>query len=188
MASKIGKNKYYVYALCEGDNPFYIGKGSGNRAYKYSLNIKTHNKLLNDKFNNLKKNNLNFNIKILEKNLNEKDSLLKEKYYISKYGRKCFNEGKLCNYTEGGNQPLSYDQLYKIYGKNKIDEFKNKQKQTFQNKIFERNIEKLLSLEKLLNEKYLIKDIAKILNVNRNTISNWINKYNLIMIKHIKIN
>jgi hypothetical protein len=48
--------KYYVYGLFEEDKdtPFYIGKGSGRRIIRYSLDDTRHGYMLVCKFKNLK--------------------------------------------------------------------------------------------------------------------------------------
>lgn len=87
------RNDFYVYAyLREDGSPYYIGKGTGRRAYQ--KNKKTH------KFVNIPKKE---NIIILLDNLTEECALEKEKEFISNYGRKS-DGGILINVSEGGEK------------------------------------------------------------------------------------
>jgi hypothetical protein len=69
------RNNYYVYAyLRDNMSPYYVGKGTGNRAYQ--KNKKTH------KFVNIPKDKTK--IVYLVENLTEEDALIKEKEIIKK--------------------------------------------------------------------------------------------------------
>lgn len=82
--------RFYTYAyLREDRTPFYIGKGTGNRAYKkYKGDIKPPK----DKSR----------IIFLKKNLTEEDAFRHEKYMIAVFGRKDIGTGILLNKTDGG--------------------------------------------------------------------------------------
>jgi len=82
---------YYVYAyLREQDNrPYYVGKGSGNRAFS-----KTHNVTV--------PNNRN-KIVFWHENLEENEALDLEMFYINMFGRKDIGTGVLYNRTNGGD-------------------------------------------------------------------------------------
>ena len=85
---------YYVYAyLREDGSPYYIGKGSGNRAYvsQHTVNLPSKDRIV-----------------ILHENLEETDAFEKEKYYISLYGRKNNGTGILRNLTDGGEGSSGY--------------------------------------------------------------------------------
>jgi hypothetical protein len=105
------RNNYYVYAyLRDNMSPYYVGKGTGNRAYQ--KNKKTH------KFVNIPKDKTK--IVYLVENLTEEDALIKEKEIIKKYGRK-IDGGILVNISEGGEKGYAA-----MKGKNHTEESKNK--------------------------------------------------------------
>jgi hypothetical protein len=81
---------YYTYAyLREDRTPYYIGKGSGKRAYeKYNRKIKPPK----DKSR----------IIFLKQNLTEEKAFKHEKYMIAVFGRKDLGTGILHNRTDGG--------------------------------------------------------------------------------------
>ena len=80
--------EYYTYAyLREDRTPYYIGKGSGRRAYSHNHRIKLPPK---DR------------ILILKRFVNESDALRHEMYMIAVFGRKDLGTGILQNLSEGG--------------------------------------------------------------------------------------
>ena len=80
--------EYYTYAyLREDGTPYYVGKGTGNRAYqKHSGHtVPPKNRIL-----------------FLKKNLTEGEAFKHEMYLIDVLGRKDLGTGILWNRTEGG--------------------------------------------------------------------------------------
>jgi hypothetical protein len=95
-------NKYYVYLHIKSSNwePFYVGKGCGNRAY-----IK-HNR---SKYWNSISSKYGYDVIFLDENLDEEDSLKLETYWINRIGRKDIGLGTLINFSNGGESgPTGY--------------------------------------------------------------------------------
>jgi group I intron endonuclease len=86
----VNPNRFYTYAyLREDRTPYYIGKGTGNRAF---IKGKKHFQPPKDKTR----------IIFLKKNLKEEEAFKHEKYMISVFGRKDLGTGILHNKTYGG--------------------------------------------------------------------------------------
>ena len=84
-------NRFYTYAyLREDRTPYYIGKGSGRRAYVKQKNFFKPPK---DKTR----------IIFLKQNLTEEEAFKHEKYMIVVFGRKDLGTGILYNKTDGGD-------------------------------------------------------------------------------------
>lgn len=83
----------YLHITLDDKTPFYVGKGNGKRAY-----VKSHR---SRHWNNIVTKH-GYEIVLLEENLTEEQSLIKEKEYIFKYGRRDLKTGTLVNFTDGG--------------------------------------------------------------------------------------
>ena len=89
MAS--GKNQYYIYSYLREDlSPYYIGKGSGRRAYTKGLK-------------EVKPPKDKSRVRILKADLAEEEAFLLEKLYILMFGRIDLSTGILRNKSDGGD-------------------------------------------------------------------------------------
>ena len=89
MAS--GKNQYYIYSYLREDlSPYYIGKGSGRRAYTKGLK-------------EVKPPKDKSRVRILKADLAEEEAFLLEKLYILMFGRIDLGTGILRNKSDGGD-------------------------------------------------------------------------------------
>ena len=87
----VNPNRFYTYAyLREDKTPYYVGKGSGDRAYKRNrVGIQPPK----DKSR----------ILILKENITEEEAFKHEIYMIDVFGRKDLGTGILINRTNGGD-------------------------------------------------------------------------------------
>lgn len=87
----VNTKRFYTYAYLRKDGtPYYIGKGTGRRAYQK-----------HDYFNPPPKER----IVILKENLTEQEAYKHEIYMIFVFGRKDLRTGILHNRTNGGDAP-----------------------------------------------------------------------------------
>jgi len=87
-------SRFYTYLHCRPDGtPFYVGKGSGNRAYEFHRRSRHHNSIV------AKHGRENIVIKFTKTDLREREAFELEKDQIE-----CLREFgyELCNHTNGG--------------------------------------------------------------------------------------
>jgi hypothetical protein len=85
------KDMYYVYALIDPRNnePFYIGKGSGKRAWDHLRIVVEGNDFKQNKINSIRSQGLEPLVRFFVSDIeDEKTAYAIEKIYIKKYGRK----------------------------------------------------------------------------------------------------
>lgn len=92
---EMGIKKFYIYAHI---NPlkneiFYIGKGTGDRAYRKNHRSKWWKSTI-DKYGYI--------IDIIESDLTEEKAFEREKFYIKRIGRRDLGTGTLINMSDGG--------------------------------------------------------------------------------------
>jgi hypothetical protein len=122
-------NIFYTYAyLRKNQTPYYIGKGSGFRAW--------------DNRNGHRRPKDKNRVVLLKKNLTEEEAFKHEKYMIAVFGRKDLGTGILHNRTDGGEGCSGYKHTdetlekmksrkhsektkQKMRGKKRTEEFKN---------------------------------------------------------------
>jgi hypothetical protein len=120
---------YYVYSITDPETcqPFYIGKGTKDRAWSH-LKKETSAKRIKDKINSLRKKNIEPIVQILEDNMEEVAAYDLERNLIKKYGRRGFDKGGiLLNICEDNRPPKKRFQTLetrskiaeKLKGKNK---------------------------------------------------------------------
>ena len=92
----------YRHIRLDKNEPFYIGIGS-DKVYKRAKEKSRRNKVWNDIV--LK---TDFEVEIILDNLTWEEAKLKEKEFISLYGRKDYGTGSLANLTDGGDGAVGF--------------------------------------------------------------------------------
>lgn len=87
---------YYTYIHYNAitNEPFYVGKGKDNRAWKSTSRSKYWSRVVKK---------YGYIVKIVEENLSEEEAYKKEKELIKLYGRRDLKTGILINMTDGGD-------------------------------------------------------------------------------------
>ena len=107
---------YYTYAyLREDDTPYYIGKGTGKRAWdkNHRVNLPTDPS----------------RIQIIKEGLTDEEAKSLEIELIAKYGRKDLGTGILQNQTDGGDGTRLEGEKNGMYGRSHSEEAKSKIKE-----------------------------------------------------------
>ena len=102
-------NKYYVYELVDPRNgqPFYVGKGKGDRAKSHlTVGKVTNNPRKDLRINDIRDSGHEPKIHIVLENLTSDDAYVKEESLIKTYGREGFdNNGILTNIKKDAKPP-----------------------------------------------------------------------------------
>lgn len=115
-------NIFYTYSLTdpETNNPFYVGKGHGERMYYHETLVRKGKSFRNKHLYNkilkiISSGNCIIYNKIVE-NVSETEAFLVEQNAIKNIGRSDLNLGPLCNLTDGGDgtSGLIYNKKTKI--------------------------------------------------------------------------
>jgi hypothetical protein len=130
---------YYVYELIDPRNlePFYVGKGLGNRA-SFHLSecsrVKTDNQRKYNKIQKIRKYGYEPIVNIIKYFENENDAYDYEECLIKKYGRIRYdNDGILTNICESSRPPSHKGKTYKeIYGDDWMDQVRKRLKTKYE--------------------------------------------------------
>lgn len=95
------RSDFYVYVHLRADNmePFYVGKGSADRAYRKNHRSKWWERTVNK---------YGYIIKIVDNDLYEHEAFELEEFLIQELGRKDLKLGTLLNLTDGGDGISGY--------------------------------------------------------------------------------
>jgi len=105
----------YRHIRLDKNEPFYIGIGSDNEYKRANTNTRRNKHWINiSKFG--------YEVDILFDDLTWDEACVKEKEFISLYGRKDKNKGSLCNLTDGGDGCLGRIVTFSEESKRKMSE------------------------------------------------------------------
>jgi hypothetical protein len=154
----VDRKKYFVYAHYKNGSlePFYIGKGKGNRETSvYGRN--KHWKNIVNKYG--------YTVKIISKNLCPEEAVKQECFWIDFFGRKDLQKGELVNYTDGGDGAtgrvvLEHNKRYgnknPFYGKTHTKETSEIISSANKNRVWQES-----SKRKVVENNYKITDYGK---------------------------
>lgn len=95
--------QFYTYIYSCEDVPFYVGKGTGQRAYKH-LSGNRDNSHLDRKIKKLRHEGVTPDIEVINAS-NEAAAFWLERCFIATFGRRDIKTGSLVNMTSGGDGP-----------------------------------------------------------------------------------
>ncbi|MDA0778791.1 MAG: GIY-YIG nuclease family protein [Bacteroidetes bacterium] len=194
-------NKFYVYALLDPRKPgtfryedlefdyepFYIGKGSGQRIQRHYSRCEVEGKTRkNNKIIKLKNQGLKYNYIILKEKISENKAFQLEIELIKSIGRLDLNTGPLTNADDGGIGTKGRVVSFELR-----DKISNKLKGKFKGRQLDLDWKKKISLNSasFWSGKHLPKDsVEKTASKNRNNKSNKTIHYILINPDGIAIN
>ena len=101
---KPGNFSFEEYAFLQ--EPFYVGKGYGNRAYEHLNEKRVYNPFKHRKIKKIQKEGLEPVIVFVEKNVSDEEAINLEKKLINLIGRSDKKKGPLTNLTDGGDGTL----------------------------------------------------------------------------------
>lgn len=96
----------YIYRDPTNAEPFYVGKGMGDRAYAHLRESQCHNKGVRYRIRKLKEVGLLPIVEVIETSTQEFAFML-ERGLIKMFGRKNIKTGTLYNLTDGGEGPFN---------------------------------------------------------------------------------
>ena len=101
-------SNYYVYVLSDPETgvPFYVGKGTGRRAWRHETDVRLHgahwNPMVLSEIKRIHKNGDSVKVDFISSNLLHEEAKVLEIETIAKIGRRNQNTGPLANLTDGG--------------------------------------------------------------------------------------
>lgn len=100
----------YLHRRLDTNEVFYVGRGTKNKKCSGNCHSNTYRRAYTKHKHNVRWMRIvektDWSVEILEDGLSLEDSKRLEIFYIKKYGRSDLNEGKLVNFTDGGEGSL----------------------------------------------------------------------------------